>query len=55
MTGDNGVDGKKVGKINIFDNWAYVAVARSVANIALKKLGAGKLKGRNFRVRRIRG
>ncbi|MEH6628344.1 MAG: ATP-dependent RNA helicase DbpA [Motiliproteus sp.] len=53
LTGEKGVDGKQVGKINIFHNRAYVAVARSVANFALKKLNDGKLKGRSFRVRRI--
>ena len=55
LTGQNGIDGKAVGKINIFDFCAYVAVKRSAANAALKKLEKGKLKGRSFRVRRIRG
>lgn len=55
LTGQNGIDGKEVGKINIFDFSAYVAVKRASANAALKKLEKGKLKGRSFRVRRIRG
>lgn len=55
LTGNNGINGKQVGKIQIFDNWAYVAVSREAANAALKKLGEGKLKGRSFRVRLIRG
>jgi len=53
LTGENGINGKQVGKINISDNWAYVAVSRDVVKIALRKLGQGKLKGRSFRVRLI--
>ncbi len=55
LTGAQGIAGKDVGKIQLFDNRAYVAVARELASVALKKLGEGKLKGRSFRVRRIRG
>jgi len=54
LTGDQGVAGNQVGKINVFDNWAYVAVKREVTQIALKKLGQGQLKGRSFRIRLIR-
>jgi len=53
LTGENGIAGKQVGKIHIFDNFAYVAVSRDAARPALRKLGQGKLKGRFFRVRRI--
>lgn len=52
--GENGIPGAAVGKINISDNWAYVAVSRDVYKEALQKLGQGKLKGRSFRVRLIR-
>tara|TARA_R110001592_G_scaffold171117_4_gene409267 strand:+ start:33404 stop:34792 length:1389 start_codon:yes stop_codon:yes gene_type:complete len=55
LTGENGIPGTAVGKINIADNWAYVAVNRDVYKTALQKLGQGKLKGRSFRVRLIRG
>jgi ATP-independent RNA helicase DbpA len=55
LTGDKGIGGHQVGKIHLFDNWAYVAVSQDAAQAALKKLGEGKLKGRSFRVRRIRG
>jgi len=54
LTGDTGIEGKYVGKINIFDRWSYVAVERSQADRALKKLGAGKIKGKNFRIRKLR-
>ncbi len=53
LTGQQGISGKQVGKIQIFDNRAYVAVSSDVAKFALKKIGEGKLKGRSFRVRRI--
>ncbi len=55
LTGNSGIAGTQVGKIHIFDNCAYVAVSRDAAKIALTKLAEGKLKGRSFRVRRIRG
>jgi ATP-dependent RNA helicase DbpA len=55
LTGPEGIAGSKVGKINIFANWAYVAVSRDSAKVALNKLNEGKLKGRTFRARRIRG
>ena len=54
LTGEKGVAGNQVGKINVFDSWAYVAVEREVTQVALKKLGQGQLKGRSFRVRLIR-
>ena len=51
LTGDAGLAGAQVGKIAIFDFQAYVAVERSVAKQALKRLTAGKIKGRNLKVR----
>jgi ATP-independent RNA helicase DbpA len=53
LTGEEGVAGSDVGKINIFDHCAYVAVKTGACSLALKKLNQGKLKGRSFRVRRI--
>ena len=53
LTGKGGVKGQQVGKINVFDNWTYVAVEKNVSKLALNKLGKDKLKGRSFRVRRI--
>ncbi|NQZ81841.1 MAG: ATP-dependent RNA helicase DbpA [Colwellia sp.] len=53
LTGENGIAGKDVGKIQLGANWAYVAVARSSLKKALHKLSEGKLKGRNFRVRQL--
>jgi ATP-independent RNA helicase DbpA len=53
LTGESGVPGKQVGKIDIFDTCAFVAVHRDVAKAALLKLTEGKMKGRSFRVRRL--
>jgi ATP-independent RNA helicase DbpA len=55
LTGEHGITGAQVGKINILANCAYVAVHRDAVKTALKKLSDGKLKGRSFRVRRIQG
>ena len=55
LTGKNGIAGKQVGKIHIFDNTCYVAVTRDAVRPAFRKLSEGKLKGRSFRVRRISG
>ena len=54
LTGKNGIAGSEVGKINVFDFCAYVAVNKKVAKSALHKLEKGKLKGRQFRVWRVR-
>jgi ATP-dependent RNA helicase DbpA len=53
LTGEYGIEGNQVGKIQIFDKRAYVGVHRDAAKAALKKLLEGKLKGRSFRVRMI--
>jgi ATP-independent RNA helicase DbpA len=53
LTGENGIKGDQVGKISVLDNWAYVAVDKSVLKLALTKLEKGKLKGRTFRVRHL--
>ena len=55
LTGQGGIAGQQVGKITLADNWAYVAVQRDVASVALKKLEEGKMKGRSFRARIVRG
>ena len=54
LTANTGLPGKQIGKINIFDNLAYVAVEQSIAKQALKILSEGKIKGRKFRVRKLR-
>jgi ATP-independent RNA helicase DbpA len=54
LTANTRLPGKQIGKIDIFDNLAYVAVERSIAKQALKILSEGKIKGRKFRVRKLR-
>ena len=51
LTGDAGLDAKDIGKIDVFATRAYVAITRALANKALERLRAGRIKGRNFRVR----
>lgn len=51
LTGDAGLRADDVGKIDVFATRAYVAISRALASKALERLRAGKIKGRNFRVR----
>jgi ATP-independent RNA helicase DbpA len=53
LTGDAGLDAKDIGRIDVFATRAYVAINRTLANKALERLRAGKIKGRNFRVRAL--
>jgi ATP-dependent RNA helicase DbpA len=45
LTAKGGLNGKQVGKINVYDNWSYIAVESDTVKLALAKLEAGKLKG----------
>jgi len=51
LTGQGGIDGKSVGKINLSAMRAYVAIEKSLAKKALNKIESGKMKGRQFRAR----
>lgn len=51
LTGEAGIPGSEVGKINVFDFHTYVAVRRASAKLALERLSANKIKGRFFKVR----
>lgn len=51
LTGDVGIAGSQVGKINVFENFTYVALHRSIAQQAFNKLSAGNIKGRTFKMR----
>ena len=53
LTASKIIKGAQIGKINIFDTLAYVAVERPVAKQALKILTEDKIKGRKFRVRKL--
>jgi ATP-independent RNA helicase DbpA len=52
LTGEGGVAGSEVGKIDIFDGQTYVAIMRQSIDQALACLGRNRIKGRFFRVRR---
>lgn len=53
LTADSNLPAKRIGKINIFDKIAYIAVEQQVAKQALNVLTEGKIKGRKFRARRL--
>ncbi|MFO0696281.1 MAG: ATP-dependent RNA helicase DbpA [Polyangiales bacterium] len=51
LTGEaGGLDASDVGKIEIHDHFAYVAVSKRVSGRALESLSNGRIKGRRFRV-----
>ena len=54
LTANTALAGQQIGKIDIFDHFAYVATERPIAKQALKILSEGKIKGRKFRVRKLR-
>lgn len=54
LTANTDLPGKLIGKIDIADNLAFVAVERPIAKQALKILTEGKIKGRRFKVRKLR-
>jgi len=50
LTGDAGIAGTEVGKIDIHDRQSYVAITRNSINKAHTRLKNGKIKGRKFSV-----
>ena len=50
LTGEAGFSKEQVGKINVTDTSTYVAVLRSIAKDALRKLTAGTIKGKKVKV-----
>ncbi|GAA5172940.1 MULTISPECIES: ATP-dependent RNA helicase DbpA [Halomonadaceae] len=53
LTGEGGIAGDQVGKIQVTERSAFVAVERDIARAALDQLANGRIKGRSFRARRI--
>jgi len=53
LTGDAGLAGSHIGKIDIFDMSSYVAIERGALRQALNYLANGKVKGRAIRARKI--
>lgn len=54
LTGNTELVGDQIGKIDIFDKLAYVAVEQAIARQALEVLSGGKIKGRKYKVRMLR-
>jgi ATP-independent RNA helicase DbpA len=54
LTGDGGLAGDQIGKIDIFDHHTFVAIEASNFRRALGFLTTGKVKGRQVRARRVR-
>jgi ATP-independent RNA helicase DbpA len=53
LTGEGGIAGSEVGKIDVFDFHTYVAIMRQSCDQALASLGRNRIKGRFFKVRKI--
>ena len=53
LTGEAGLMGSQIGKIDIFDMSSYVAIERTALRQAMNYLAQGKVKGRSIRARKI--
>jgi len=53
LTGEAGYTREQVGKISVTDFSTYVAVARNIGHEAVRKLTAGKVKGKTVKVRAL--
>jgi len=53
LTGEGGIAGSEVGRIDLFDSYSYVAIMRQSGGQALACLGRNRIKGRFFKVRQI--
>lgn len=53
ITKHEAITGEQIGNIQVLDNWAYVAIQRPIAKMALQQLSQGKIKGKSFRARLI--
>ncbi|MCY1080229.1 ATP-dependent RNA helicase DbpA [Archangium lansingense] len=55
LTGEaGGLNAADIGKIEIHDHHAYVAVSKDLVRLALQRLRDGRIKGRKFRIERVR-
>jgi ATP-independent RNA helicase DbpA len=54
LTGKDGINGSAVGKIDVLDYCAYVAITREQAKRALTQLESCKIKNRKFKVRLLK-
>jgi ATP-independent RNA helicase DbpA len=54
LTGEAGFTADQIGKINVTETTTYVAVAREIAQEALRRLAEGKVKGKTVKVRMLK-
>lgn len=55
LTGEaGGLNAADIGKIEIHDHHAYVAVSKQLVRVALQRLRDGRIKGRKHRIERVR-
>ncbi|CCP07293.1 ATP-independent RNA helicase DbpA [Erwinia amylovora MR1] len=54
MTGDGGLSGDQVGKIDIAPTLAYVAIRRELARKVMQQLQQVKIKGKSCRARLLK-
>jgi ATP-dependent RNA helicase DbpA len=55
LTGEGGLASAQIGKINVNEFSTYVAVAREIADQALRALNDGKVKGKRVKARLLEG
>jgi len=53
LTGVAGLTTDQIGKIDVFATRSYVGIAHKVIDQVMEKLRVGKIKGRNFRIRKL--
>jgi ATP-independent RNA helicase DbpA len=55
LTGEaGGLAGDQIGKIEIHERFAYVAVAKSVSKKAIDSLNQGRIKGKRFKAELVK-
>jgi len=50
LTGEAGLEGKSIGKIDVYERQSYVAIESSLIDQAHKRLSSGKIKNKRFSV-----
>jgi ATP-independent RNA helicase DbpA len=53
LTGEGGLQKEQIGKIDVFATRAYVGIAHDVIDTVMARLRGGKIKGKNFRIRKL--
>ena len=53
LTKTGELTGEQLGDIKIFSQWAYIAVERELAKVALQTISEGRIKGKKFRAKLV--